>query len=167
MIRMSWMGVPALAFALLFAGAARAHDHGTQGQCLADARAEAKTCVDLCRDDFRAAKDSCRNIDHDCAEAAREARESCVGAVLTALVQCVTTDCADFRAQVQTCKETYPVGDPQRDACIDNAQLLNFQCRDACRESVQLHPALKQCRDEFRTAIAACPAPPAPTGMSK
>ena len=153
------IGAATLGLVLIVGGSARAEGGATQGQCIADARADAETCVALCRDDFRAAKDSCRNLDHDCAEAAREQRGSCVGAVLTALAQCVTSECAGFKAQVQTCRETYALGDPQRDACIDNAQLLNFQCRDACRESVQLRASLKECRLEFRTAIKACAAP--------
>jgi hypothetical protein len=143
-----------LLLALLLASAAGAED--TQGQCLADARAEAKTCVQLCRDDFRAAKDACRNLDHECAEAARELRESCVGGVLDALAACVAEECAGFAAQIETCRATWPVGDPQRDACVDNAQLLRFQCRDECRESVQLHAALRECRVEFRAAIQEC-----------
>lgn len=79
--------------------------------------------------------------------------------MLTALAQCVVSECAGFEAQVETCREIYRYGDPQRDACIDNAPLLNFQCRDACRDTVQLHPSLKECRVEFRNAIKACPAP--------
>ncbi len=153
------IGGLALGLVLLLGGSARAEGGASLAQCLADARAEARTCIQVCRDDFRADKDSCRNLDHECVEAAREVRESCVGAVLTALAQCVASECAAFKAQIQACRETYPFGDPQRDPCIDNAQLLNFQCRDACRESVQLHPSLKQCRVEFRAAIKACPAP--------
>ena len=151
------IAVAGLALVVLMGGNARAHDKQTQRQCMADARAEVKTCTALCKDTFQADKDSCRNVDHACADAAREERESCVGAVLTALGQCVATECAGFAADIATCRATYPVGDPNRDACIDNAQLLNFQCRDQCRESVQLHPGLKACRTEFRTAIKACP----------
>jgi hypothetical protein len=148
-----------LGIGLLGSNSAQAFDKATQGQCFADARAEAKTCVDLCKDDFRASKDSCRNIDHTCGDAARDEREACVGGVLLALAQCVESECAPYRAQIVSCRTEHPVGDPLRDPCIDNAQLLNFQCRDNCRESVQLHPSLKSCRDAFRAEIKACPAP--------
>jgi hypothetical protein len=148
-----------LGIGLVVSGSALAFDKQTQRQCFADAAAEARTCVELCKDDFRADKDSCRNIDPTCGDAAREERESCVNGVLLALTQCVTTECAPFRNDIEACREQYPVGDPLRDPCVDNAQLLNFQCRDTCRESVQLHPSLKECRVEFRAAIKACPAP--------
>lgn len=152
-------GLAALGLLVLASGSAQAHDKQTQRQCMADARAEVKTCSALCKDSFQADKDTCRNVDHACADLAREERESCVGGVLTALAQCVQAECAGFVADVATCRATYPVGDPNRDACVDNAQLLNFQCRDQCRETVQLHPTLKACRTDFKADIKACPAP--------
>jgi hypothetical protein len=158
MLKWTWFG-GMLGLALLCATPVRAEGGSTVGQCIADARAEAKTCSDLCRDEFRAAKDTCLDIDHDCAEAAREQREACVGAVLTALAQCVASECAGYTAQIEQCRATYPLGSAERDACIDNAQLLRFQCRDACRESVELRPSLRECRVEFRDAIRACPKP--------
>ena len=151
-------GLLGLALLLSF-GTARAEGGPTVGQCVADARAEAKTCTELCRDEFRAAKDTCRSVDHDCAEAARGERAACVGDVLAALAACVVEECAGFAAQIEQCRATYPLGDPQRDACIDNAQLLRFQCRDACRESVALHSGLRACRVEFRAAIRVCKEP--------
>lgn len=158
MLNRIWFG-GMLGLALLLPLPALAEGGSTVGQCLADARAEAKTCTELCRDDFRAAKDSCRDIDHDCAEAARDQREACVSDVLSALGACVSAECAGYAAQIEECRATYAFGTPERDACIDNAQLLRFQCRDACRESVQLHAGLRECRVEFRTAIRACPKP--------
>lgn len=158
-MRGSWLAGLILGIGVLVGDSAQAFDKQTQRQCMADARAEVKTCNALCKDAFQAEKDTCRKVDHDCAEAAREERESCVGGVLTALAQCVQAECAGFRADIETCRATYPVGDPSRDSCVDNAQLLNFQCRDQCRENVQLHPSLKACRTDFRAAIKACPAP--------
>ncbi len=158
---MKLIGMVALALAVVLLGtaSAQAFDKQTQNQCFADARAEAKTCVELCKDDFRADKDSCRNIDHACGDAARDVREACVGGVLLAQAQCVESECAPYRADIESCREQYPVGSPDRDTCVDNAQLLNFQCRDRCRESVQLARTLKACALEFRADIKACPAP--------
>jgi hypothetical protein len=160
MLTRTWTGVGCAAVLALGLGlttnGARAEGGATRSQCVADARAEARTCTQLCRDDFLATKDACRDLDHDCAEAARTERTSCVGDVLSALAACVVDECGEFATQIAQCRETYPVGDPQRDACVDNAQLLRFQCRDACRESVQLHAGLRACRVEFRSAIQAC-----------
>lgn len=146
-----------LGLMVLASTGARAHDKATQRQCMAEARAEVKTCNALCKDTFQADKDTCRNVDHACADAARDERESCVDGVLAALAQCVAAECAGYAVDIATCRATYPVGDPQRDSCVDNAQLLAFQCRDQCRESVQLHPSLKGCRTDFKAAIKACP----------
>ena len=98
-------------------------------------------------------------VDHACARWRDESASRAVGGVLTALTQCVLAECAGFIADVATCRATYPIGDPNRDSCVDNAQLLNFQCRDQCRETVQLHPSLKACRTDFKADIQACPAP--------
>ena len=73
---------------------------------------------------------------------------------------------ASFVQGIADCREAHAVGTPERDACVDGQQLLLFQCRDTCRESVQVWASLKTCRQEFKADIKACPAPPAmPTVM--
>lgn len=132
-------------------------------QCVIDAKAEKRTCTELCKDDFLASIDACRGVEHDCADAAREARRECVTDVLTAHSECVTSTCAVFVQGIADCRAAHPVGTPERDACVDGQQLLLFQCRDTCRESVQLWPALKECRREFKAELKAC-APPVVMG---
>ena len=123
--------------------------------CVADAVATDKACQQECRDAFTASVDACRNVNHDCANTARDARESCVNGVLASLKQCTDDSCAPFVTQIAQCRADNPPG-KQRDVCVDGAQLLNFQCRDQCRESVHLFASLKACRDEFRTDLEAC-----------
>jgi hypothetical protein len=133
----------------------------TKRQCVIDAKQQAQTCRQLCSDDFLASIDSCRGVDHDCADTARAARESCVSDVLTELNQCITTNCATFVQLIADCRTQFAAGTPERDACVDGQQLLLFQCRDSCRESVKVWASLKTCRQEFKTDIKACPAAPA------
>lgn len=146
----------------LLAGSALAADP-TKKQCVIDAKQERKTCTTVCKDDFLASIDACRGVDHDCADTARDARNQCVADVLNELSQCVTTNCAIFVQGIADCRAAHPVGTPERDACVDGQQLLLFQCRDSCRESVQVWASLKTCRQEFKQDIKACP--PAPKGM--
>jgi hypothetical protein len=115
-----------------------------------DAKQEKRTCQQLCKDDFLAAVDSCRGVDHDCADTARDARHQCVSDVLTELSQCVTTNCAVFVQGIADCRAAHEVGTPERDACVDGQQLLLFQCRDSCRESVMVWASLKTLCQELR-----------------
>jgi len=129
----------------------------TKKQCVIDAKQERRTCNQLCKDDFLASVDACRGVDHDCAEEARDARHQCVSDILTELGQCIETTCAVFVQGIADCRAAHPVGTPERDACVDGQQLLLFQCRDTCRESVQVWASLKTCRQEFKADIKACP----------
>ena len=142
----------------LLAGAARANDNPVR-QCIASARADNQTCTQVCKDDFLSAVDACRGTNHDCAQLARDTREACVSDVLHALAQCVQDTCGVFRDLIEQCRASFAAGTHELDACIDGAQLQNFQCRDQCRESVQLFQGLKTCRDEFKADIKACTPP--------
>jgi hypothetical protein len=172
-MKQRWIAALMVTIAVLAGGIARANDshngdHGgtkpgnTTGQCVREAAAEKKTCTQVCKDDFLTAVDTCRGLNHDCAQTARDARDACVHDVLTALQQCVQDTCGAIRDQIDQCRVDFPKGSPERDSCIDAAQVAAFQCRDACRESVQLFSSLKTCRDEFRADLKACVAP-APT----
>jgi hypothetical protein len=147
----------------LLAGSAHAGDpNDPTKMCVNDARTTRKSCTQQCDDTFLASIDSCRGVDHQCADTARASRETCVSDVLTALNQCVTQNCSGFDTLIQQCK-TDNANDPQlRNKCIDGVQVERFQCRDQCRESVQLFNSLKACRDEFKSDIAKCKLP-APT----
>ena len=152
-----------LVIGLTFAAGAAFADPTTK-QCVIDAKQTRKTCTQVCNDDFLGSIDACRGVNHDCADTARDARQQCASDVLTELSQCVTTNCAVFVQGIADCRAAHPVGTPERDACVDGQQLLLFQCRDTCRESVHVFAGLKTCRDEFKADLKACQTPPPMSG---
>ena len=129
-------------------------------RCVQDAKDERNLCVYKCQEEFRVDKDACRKVDHDCADACRAGFETCVEPFLTTLADdkaaCQTT----LDAAKVTCRSLYGAGTPERDTCIDQAQLVAFECRDTARENVASD--LKACRLAFRDCIKACPPPAAP-----
>lgn len=122
-------------------------------QCRRDAATELRACLTACREDVQLAKDACRNLDHDCVEQCRSDRKTCTDPVRAALDTAVAACKATRDAAVAACN-----GD---DACIDQAQAVAFQCRDAAREAAR--PGLRACRDAFRACVRpGCEIPPAP-----
>ena len=145
----------------MVAGAAQAKHDNPVRQCIQDARTEKNACEQVCKDDFSAAVDTCRALNHDCADQARDDRKACVSDVLEALHQCVEDSCGDLSDLIEKCRQDFPAGSSERDQCIDLVQLMRFQCRDTCRENVELFKNLKACRDEFKADLKACrPTPP-------
>ena len=125
-------------------------------QCLLDAKAAALTCKAGCIEDFQFAKDTCHNRDHDCVEACRVGRETCRDNV--GLDDAIASCNATRDAAVDDCRQLYGAGTPERDQCIDQVQVVAFECRDQAREDAR--PGLRQCRDDFRSCAQACPPPP-------
>ena len=130
--------------------------------CLAPAKTAFQGCIADCKEAFQDAKDSCRNIDPECADACREGYETCIFDPLAALAVCKVpcdTERADAAAR---CRIAFLKGSDDRDKCIDQAQVVAFQCRDECREAA--NPALKICRDAFKECMIGCKLlpPPAP-----
>lgn len=158
-MKLQWIASMVTAVTMLAVGSANAHDE-LKHQCIQDARVTRNSCVRVCQDDFLAAVDTCRGSDHDCAQTARDNRDACVSGVLQALKQCFDDMCGGFKTAIDQCRIDFAAGTPERDACIDQAQLENFQCRDSCRESVQLFSSLKACRDEFKADLRQCQQPP-------
>ncbi len=113
--------------------------------CIMDARGELTDCQAGCLDDFQIAKDACINKDHPCVEACRAEREDCIAAtgLQTALATCQT----QTHAAILACKGGSD--------CIEQAQVVGFQCRLAARTAAKV--PLKQCRVGFRTCVGACP----------
>jgi hypothetical protein len=169
-MKRKWMAALVMGITML-AGAAQANSGSNDGndpnnpkrQCIADARAEKKTCAQLCNDNFLTAADTCRGLNHDCAQQARDARDQCVSDVLTTLRQCVETECGVFQDLIDQCRKDFQPNTAERDHCVDGAQIQRFQCRDQCRESVKLFSSLKACRDEFKADLKACVPTPTPT----
>ena len=141
------------ALALIFSGAPA---HAGDG-CLADAKGEYKDCTGTCKEDYQSAKDACLNRDHACVEVCRAQRADCRDATG---IDGALDACNDTLASArQQCRDTYPAGSADRDACIDQAQVVAFQCRDQARENAK--KPLKACRAAFRSCAAQC-GPPAP-----
>ena len=126
---------------------------GVVGQCIKAGTAEYGECKATCKEDFQAAKDACTNKDHVCVDACREGRASCIEA--TGLAEAIDACNAARDAAIANCKVLYGAGTPERDQCIDNAQLDAFRCRDGVRE--EKSAAVIACRKAFRTCRNACP----------
>src|SRR5262245_12773362 len=126
---------------------------GEIGQCVKAATVEYKECKGVCKEDYQTAKDACINKDHICVDSCREERTECREA--TGFDAAIDA-CNDTRdAAIADCKALFGAGTPERDQCIDNAQLAAFQCRDQAREDFK--DALKACRTAFRSCVADCP----------
>jgi hypothetical protein len=128
--------------------------------CKDEAKQGFKDCKVNSKEDYQSAKDACLNRDHQCVEVCRADRYDCRQATGfdAAIQQCDDT----LAAAKTTCRANNPAGSPERDMCIDQAQVVAFQCRDSAREAAK--PGLKQCRRDFVTCATACPpaAPDAP-----
>jgi hypothetical protein len=127
--------------------------------CIGDARAELGECKTVCKEDYQLAKDNCLNRDHACVEICRALREECR---LATGIDDALTVCRDaLRTAKGTCRSLHAEGSPELDQCIDQAQVIGFQCRRAARTTAR--PALNLCRDAFRTCAKACPPPDDPS----
>ena len=129
-------------------------------ECVQDAKDARIDCVTACKDSFMLAKDTCRNMNHDCADLCREDYDTCIenDPTLMALATCKADCQSTLEAAKVACREKYPEGNPERDACIDLEQIIAFACRDNCREDYNAGLAVKACRADFRDCIKLCPA---------
>lgn len=136
-------------------------------RCIADAAAEDQVCRSNCREHFQAAKDICRNIDHDCADRCRADLDTCLEAPtgpITLYETCRLNCREDLVTEKARCREMHPPGTPERDQCIDRAEVTAFACRDTCRDTYRegVRDQVRLCRLAFRTCILQCPPPPTP-----
>jgi len=125
-------------------------------QCVKDARITKKDCVATCVDQFKVAKDSCLNVNHDCADACRAGRKTCFDQPLSALQTCTSGCNSTLDGAKADCRSKWAEGTPERDKCIDDAQVAAFQCRDTCREGLD-RATLRLCRQTFHSCMRACP----------
>ncbi len=144
------------AAALWAIAAAPAFAGGADPACILDARNEHKECRNECKDDFLEDKDLCRSVDPACATDCREQRAECSGPFLDLLEACLDVCSAQLAIDKDNCP---PQGDPARDACVDQAQLEAYSCRDVCRENPTVREGLKDCHKANRTCMRACPPP--------
>lgn len=118
--------------------------------CKAAAKDAYKGCKADSREDFQLEKDICRGLDHNCVEACRATRDLCNDTPQAALDAAIAVCNAARDAGVQTCRDTYPAG-PDRDTCIDQVQVIAFQCRDQAREDAR--PGFEACREAFHACV--------------
>lgn len=132
-------------------------DPATFRACKLDAKDVLARCVVGCREEFQLDKDTCLDRDHECVEGCREVRTECRAPIL-AVFEAAIEACAEARqSAVDVCRSLYAADTPERDACVDQAQLDAFACRDGAREAAK--PELRVCREDFITCAQACPPP--------
>ena len=123
--------------------------------CLKAAKGEFRGCLAVAQEGYQTEKDACLNRDHACVEVCRATRSECSGAtnVDEALKLCEVKLVGDR----EICRGNNLPHTSGRDLCVDQAQVIAFQCRDAAREAA-LSP-LRTCRKDFKTCANACAKP--------
>ena len=122
-----------------------------------------KECKATCKEDFQEAKDTCLNRDHACVEICRAERAECREA--TGLDAAIAQINATLVGAKQTCRATHAEGTPERDQCIDQAQVVAFQQRDDAREAAKSD--IKLCRADFKACAKACPPADPPSSVDR
>lgn len=120
--------------------------------CVREAKRDAKDCGAACKETFQTDKDTCLNRDHDCVELCRMRRHQC--RLDTGLDGNLDSCNNALEAARKKCRLDNPTDGPDRDLCINIAQVAAFKCRDKAREDAR--PFLTECRKEFRTCASAC-----------
>ncbi len=124
--------------------------------CISDANQAAKDCKAGCVEASQLAKDTCVNRDHPCVESCRADRDACRAAPVADLNAALAVCNATLAGARATCRSLYADGTPERDACIDQAQVVAFTCRRAARQVAK--PLLKVCRSAFKLCVRTnCP----------
>lgn len=141
----TWIGVDP--------GAARATTPEAVKMCVAAARAEHKECRRTCAAVHADARDECQIKDPDCIRACLAGREDCRGA--TGIDDDIEACHTSREAAVAACRASFAAGTPERDTCVDAAQLTCFGCRDDAREANRAEVRL--CNTGFRGCRLACP----------
>jgi len=128
--------------------------------CKTEAKREYRECKGECKEAYRFAKDMCFKIDDPCVDDCQLARHQCATPIRDARDAAIAVCDAALAGDKAACRATFGDGTPERDQCIDDAQLVAFICRDNAREAAR--PALKACRADFKDCVrASCP-PDAP-----
>ncbi len=165
-------GVLGIAVAMALAGSGVAWADAT---CFQNAKANFQSCLSQCKSEFVADRLTCRNVQPACGEACLAGRQACVDNVDqiletgqlpdgSTLANCAggTDQCkANFQAAKQTCGAPCQPTDAQCTGCVDNALVVEFECRDTCRDSWRTNPTaiamLQSCQRAFKACIAQCP----------
>jgi hypothetical protein len=165
-------GVIALTAAMTLAGSASAWADAT---CLTNARADFRSCLTQCRSDFVDSRLTCRNVQPACGEACLAGRQTCLDNVQniletgvlpdgSPLANCTggTDECkAALQAARKACGAPCQPTDAACTGCVDNAQVVAFECRDTCRDSWRTNATViamqQSCQSSFKACIQKCP----------
>jgi len=168
------VGIVAAVVGVLIVGTGRAQ----LSTCQQQAKSDYLACKNQCKSDFIDARFACKNINPQCGVACLDGRDAClesVSAILktgqlpggATLANCSggTDACKAALAQAKAdCGAPCQASDTACLECVDNAQVQDFECRDACRDSWRVDPtvvAMKQtCRTSFKSCLASCTNPP-------
>lgn len=185
---MKRLAVASLALAAVAAVLISGRFAAADSTCIQNAKSNYMDCKAQCKDDFQSAKLTCRNIPPACGLPCLAGRQACFDNVETILdtgllpsgsVLCSTTDaggqtftgtdgCKTVLDEAKAaCGAPCPTPTPSTSGgetacqqCVDQAQVANFECRDACRDAFRSNTtvvSMKQsCRDGFKACIQAC-----------
>ncbi len=121
--------------------------------CVKNARSEHGECKQACSTARADATDACRLQDPVCVDACLAGREECRSA--SGIGSDLDLCAAEREAAAQACRAQFAAGSPERDSCIDAAQLQSFLCRYDSRKANQAE--LRVCQAGFRGCRGACP----------
>jgi len=170
----AFAGVLGLGTVMVLAGSVRS-DAGTDAACVQSAKTNFAACARQCKQDFVDARLLCHNIQPVCGEACLAGRQVCLDTANTilqtgqlpgggTLANCSggTDQCkAALQAAKQACHAPCQSLDTVCLECVDAAQVADFQCRDACRDSWRTNPTiismLQSCQASFKACIQKCP----------
>ena len=128
-------------------------------ECVDNARDQKRACKATCIDDFHTAKFVCRGINPACGNPCLAGKEVCIESVRASLESCIDGCRADLAQDKIDCGAPCD-GDLVCDACVDQAQVDAFICRDNCREAFNHDPVKQEelalCKTTFRACIRAC-----------
>jgi hypothetical protein len=123
-------------------------------ECIQDGKNGLRDCKAGCKDTFLTTKDICNNRDPNCMTVCRADRAGCRAD--TGIDEDFAKCLADLVAAKGVCRDpNNGLSGTALDHCIDQAQIVAFQCRDAARE--KWRSALLICRKKFRVCARACP----------
>lgn len=167
-------GVLVVSAAMVLAGSGLSNARA-DATCVQNAKATYRACASQCKADFVDARLTCRNVQPACGVACLAGRQACfdnADNILqtgqlpdgSTLANCSggTDQCkASLQAAKQACGAPCQPTDTACKECVDNAQIVDFECRDGCRDSWRTNPTViameQSCRDTFKACVQACP----------
>ena len=185
---MKRFGVGVLVLAAAAAAVVSSRFAAADSTCIQNAKANFMDCKAQCKDDFQSAKLTCRNIPPACGLPCLAGRQACfddvenildTGKFADGTVLCSTMDangqtfygtdgCKAVLQEAKTaCGAPCPTPTPSASGgetacqqCVDQAQVADFECRDACRDAFRSNAtvtsAKQACRDGFKACVQAC-----------